>query len=140
MVLQASSRLFTSDATNPKSSIDEEVVSNDNNGALTVEISQPSVERTYEVHLGEHALSLGIGHILDTSKARDVWKLSEDVHRQFVSRKRKTLDDRVTRCLVLPSYIPLEEQLAESPNSIKLMARQILSCAELAYFFATPVC
>lgn len=96
---------------------------------LAVKISQQVETRTSEVDLVELARDRGIReHLPEMLKAKDLWRLSQGIRKNFVFDESQKWEDRILRCIVLPYYIPLCERLRENPDSIKTMATQMLTC------------
>ena len=97
--------------------------------ALVVKLSQQVVTRTSEVELIKHAIDCGVkDHLPEIVKAKDLWKLSKGI-RQAFGLNEEDWEDRVLRCLLLPHYLPVHDRLRENPDSIKIMATQMLKCA-----------
>jgi hypothetical protein len=69
----------------------------------------------------------GVHNIVKALDSEDLWRMSDDgtIRRAFAV----PYDDRVFRCIVMPYYKPLAVKLAENPDSLKTMARQMIACA-----------
>lgn len=97
--------------------------------ALAVKISQQVETRKSEAVLIEHARKCGVkDHLVEIVKAKDLFRLSEGIRKNFVFDESQKWEDRILRCLLLPYYLPLCERLRENPDSIKAMATQMLKC------------
>lgn len=103
--------------------------------ALAVKLSQQFTGRVSEVELINHARDCNAAdHLPEILKAKDLCKLSEGMRQYFMLEEDQTWDDRILRCIVTPLYLPLEERLCQSPESLMIMARQMVDCASSSCF------
>jgi hypothetical protein len=93
---------------------------------VVVKMSQQYSTRTSEVELIKIAQEKGADHIPDVLQCGDLWRMSNsDGIRQAFGTP---YDDRIYRCIVMPYYTPLSQKLAQDPDSLKTMARQLIFC------------
>lgn len=99
---------------------------------LAVKLSQHVCTRTSETELTQRAHDRGaVEHLQEIVKAKDLWYLSDGIRKQFILDESQKWKDRVLRCIVVPFYLPLHEQLRENPDSIKTMVKQMLTCENI---------
>ncbi|KAI0692609.1 hypothetical protein BC835DRAFT_45077 [Cytidiella melzeri] len=96
-------------------------------GRVIVKVSQQYVKRTSEFDLVEHARKLGIEHVPEFLKSKDLWYLSSGIRKLFATAPDPD-NDRVLRCLVMDRYTPLSEKLVQAPDSLMEMAKQLITC------------
>jgi hypothetical protein len=94
---------------------------------VVVKMSQQYRTRASEADFIAMAHNKGIHNIPEVLHSKDLWRMSDDgtIRRAF----GVPYDDRVLRCIVMPYYKPLAVKLAEDPDSLKTMARQMIACA-----------
>jgi hypothetical protein len=93
---------------------------------VVVKMSQQYSTRASEAELIKIAQEKGADHIPDVLQCGDLWRMSNsDSIRQAFGT---SYDDRIYRCIVMPYYTPLAQKLAQDPDSLKTMARQLIFC------------
>ena len=95
---------------------------------VVVKLSQQYEGRTSEVDLIKKAKEKKIEHIAEIYAWKDFSKLSERGPRKFLS---VAVDERIFRAIVMRCYEPLKERLKENPDSLKIMAEQLIDCTYL---------
>lgn len=87
--------------------------------------------RESEVVLVEYARRKEeVEYVGEMFKAKDLWPLSDGVREAFGA----PYNDRTFCCIVSPCYIPLSKKLAEDPDSLIKMAKQLIECEQLICF------
>lgn len=108
--------------------------SNNPDTDVAVKMSLQYNGRTSEVKLIKHARNRGVKNLPEVLGHADLWTLSDGIRKLFGVDYR----DRILRMIVTTLYVPLTEQLAKDPHSLKDMVLQIIQCAYSFPLRATP--
>ncbi|KAI0685290.1 hypothetical protein BC835DRAFT_1523493 [Cytidiella melzeri] len=105
----------------------EGTTSADSGRRVIVKVSQQYIKRTSEFDIVEHARKLGIEHVPEFLKSKDLWYLSSGICKLFATALDPD-NNRVFHCLVMDRYTPLSEKLVQAPDSLMEMAKQLITC------------
>jgi hypothetical protein len=94
---------------------------------VVIKMSQQYCNRKSEVVFIEAAREKGIDHVPAILSSKDLWRMSDEGTIRAAFGKHD-YEDRVLRCIIMPSYTPLVEQLAQDPDSLKVMVIQLIKC------------
>ncbi|KAJ3549207.1 hypothetical protein NM688_g5203 [Phlebia brevispora] len=104
--------------------------------SLIIKFSYQVSTRRKEHELIEMARRKGIGHLPDVYAWGDVWKMSDGVRQVFYDKEKTDFEDRTLRTIVYKKYLPLDTLFPDSPQSIPLMAYQLMDCLHDLYYTA----
>ncbi|KAJ3558382.1 hypothetical protein NM688_g960 [Phlebia brevispora] len=93
-----------------------------------IKVSYQVNTRRKEYELLKKAREARVGHLPTAHASADLWKMSDGVRAVFLDKGKVTYDDRTLRAIVYDRYMPLESLIPTSPESIPLMAYQLLDC------------
>ncbi|KAJ3529498.1 hypothetical protein NM688_g7847 [Phlebia brevispora] len=95
---------------------------------LIVKLSYQVTRRWKEHELIETAAKAGVDHLPTVHAHGDLWKMSDGVRKIFYSKEKTEYEDRTLRAIIYNEYLPLETLFPTSPESIPLMAYQMIDC------------
>ncbi|KAJ3558598.1 hypothetical protein NM688_g828 [Phlebia brevispora] len=99
-------------------------------GKLIVKLSYQVTRRWKEHELIDKATKAGVGHLPTVHAYGDLWKMSEGVRGVFYKKEKIEYEDRTLRAIIYSKYVPLETLFPTSPESIPLMAYQMIDCEQ----------
>ncbi|KAJ3524518.1 hypothetical protein NM688_g8544 [Phlebia brevispora] len=97
-------------------------------GKLIVKLSYQVSRRWKEHELIDKATKAGIGHLPTVHAYGDLWKMSDGVRGVFYKKEKTEYEDRTLRAIIYSKYLPLETLFPTSPESIPVMADQMIDC------------
>ncbi|KAJ3531482.1 hypothetical protein NM688_g7568 [Phlebia brevispora] len=93
-----------------------------------IKISYQVNTRRKEPELLKLARKAKVGHLPAIHATADLWKMSDGVRAIFLEKGGVEYEDRTLRAIIYDRYMPLESLIPTSPQSIPIMAYQLLDC------------
>ncbi|KAJ3549206.1 hypothetical protein NM688_g5202 [Phlebia brevispora] len=97
-------------------------------GNLIAKLSYQVTTRWEEHQLIDKAAAAGVSHLPTAHAWGDLWKMSDGVRGIFYTKEKTEFEDRTLRVIIYDKYLPLETLFSSSPESIPLMAYQMIDC------------
>lgn len=98
------------------------------NDELMVKFSYQICIRREEHEFIDLARKAGVDHLPTVHTWGDLWNMSDGVRSIFYEKDGVEFEDRMLRAIVYNRYLPLDALLPDSPESIPLMAYQLMDC------------